>query len=145
MTRNRRVRVILIIMSLAFLVGCNNKCNHPPRQSLENIKAVELIEITSRSFLDYEDVCNAKVLRTVDPESWTMLINEIEELPCTRHVMDPSVSYHGSVLRIQYEDGSMELMSRCGLAVWDGSDWSCESHVVDEEVFTNFCDRIVGE
>ena len=144
MTRNRIGRAVLIFITLIFLVGCNYECNHPPRQLLENIQSVEIIDINSRRGINYEDVCNAKVLGTIDPECWTMVTNEIKELPCSKHVMDPSLSFSGSVVRIRYKDGSMEFISQGGIAVWDGYNWNCESHVVDEEVYTNFCDRIIG-
>lgn len=143
--RKRLSLLMLIFTVLIFATGCRPKCNHPPSQSQENIKAVELIYIPPWSSFSYEIILNAQVLNTIDSEHWEMVLNEVKAVPCVRAFFDPGIGFHRNVVRIQYKDGTIDLISDSGVGFWDGYDWSFESHVIDAEEYEAFCDRIIGE
>ena len=143
--RKRLSLLVLMFTILILAAGCRSQCNHPPSQSLENIIAVELIYIPPASSFSYEIIRNAQVLNTIDSEHWKMVLNEVKAVPCVRAFFDPGIGFHRNVVRIQYKDGTIDLISDSGVGVWDGYDWSFESHVIDKEEYDVFCDQIIGE
>lgn len=100
---------LLIILSAALFISCNNRVKYQFLQSTSEIKSVEIVTVGDMKSIENNQttVC---VIDDVDE-----FLEKFNKLDCYRHFSDPQgVGTNSTVIKIIYNNDDYELISWCG-------------------------------
>ena len=107
-----RVCLVTVVMILLFcLVGCQSKTQYPLSEPNASIAKIEVIYTSQFSTTDLEIIEKQPAIVTIAPTQQNVFIDELYELECTKPFSDPYTTLLGYIIRIEYEDGTLELIS----------------------------------
>lgn len=106
-------------------------------QSKEQIKAVEIVEITGGG-VSTSRICE------VEPEEWSVFWKGMEQVECRKYVNDPPTNFGKVGVRITYKDDSYEILTDeiCGYAGADRNFYvDFNWYYFDQEQFYSFLSK----
>ncbi len=136
----RKLSLALLIVLLC-LNGCG-KYSYSPVQPVENVEKIEAFYWSNYSPYKYNDLLYVDA----DPISvthWDGFFPALEQLPCHKYFHDPPQGVSDWVIRITYEDESVELISASGCLYYNQDKWTERYYYFDKDAFDTLIQSIL--
>lgn len=130
-------------MLLSLLCGCEKEQQYILGQSHEYVQTIEIIYVSPYQTYVNEAFLQMKAITAVDKAEWESFFYEFSEISCNAYFHDPSWSVCGDVIRIAYEDGSVDVISAYGGMYYSDGNWQYQYPYFDTVAFDVLISSVV--
>lgn len=147
--------VLLIIVLALSCSGCLHITIDEGYELKQDISQIKVIDLFYNSDENFNQTFESP-LATLEASRFEAFVNDLETLPFVSKMtlvlfpvaVDPSDGFGQYTIRIEYQDGSYEMISDFGYQVYRSSDdahISSDNYEIDDETWYDFLEKYFGQ